>query len=76
MGELLDRLNEMDPRPHAPGEPMKSLADHVAGAFRSASERVNETIEAVQRSGMPSTRLAVGPARRRCRRWLRRSWSV
>jgi integrase len=45
MGELLDRLNEMDSRPHAPGEPIKSLADQAAGIFRSASERVNEAID-------------------------------
>ena len=58
MGELLDRLNEMDPRPHAPGEPIKSLADQVAEVFRSASQRVNEVIEAVQEPGMPVDKLS------------------
>jgi hypothetical protein len=58
MGELLDRLNELDSRPHAPGEPIKSLADQVAGAFRSASVRVNEVIEAVQEPGMPVDKLS------------------
>lgn len=58
MGELLDRLNEMDPRPHAPGEPIKSLADQVAGAFRSARQRVNEVIDAVQEPGAPLDKLS------------------
>jgi hypothetical protein len=58
MGELLDRLNEMNSRPHAPGEPIKSIADQVAGAFRSASVRVNEVIEAVQEPGMPVDKLS------------------
>jgi ElaB/YqjD/DUF883 family membrane-anchored ribosome-binding protein len=57
MGELLDRLNEMDSRPHAPGEPIKSLADQVAEVFRSASQRVNEVIEAVQEPGMSVDKL-------------------
>jgi hypothetical protein len=58
MGELLDRLNEMDSRPHAPGEPIKSLADQAAGIFRSASERVNEAIDAVQEPGAPLDKLS------------------
>jgi hypothetical protein len=58
MGELLDRLNEMDSRPHAPGEPIKSLADQVAEVFRSASQRVIEVIEAVQEPGMPVDKLS------------------
>jgi ElaB/YqjD/DUF883 family membrane-anchored ribosome-binding protein len=58
MGELLDRLNEMDSRPHAPGEPIKSLAAQVAEVFRSASQRVNEVIEAVQEPGMPVDKLS------------------
>jgi hypothetical protein len=58
MGELLDRLNEMNSRPHAPGEPIKSIADRVAGAFRSASERVNEAIEAIQEPGAPLDKLS------------------
>jgi hypothetical protein len=53
MGELLDRLNKIDPYPHAPGEPIKSFADQAAEVFRSASQRVNEAIEAVQKPGMP-----------------------
>lgn len=77
MGELLDRLNEMDSRHHAPGEPIKSLADQVAGAFHSASQRVNEVIEAVREPGMPRwTNSAVGRARRRCRPWQWHFWSA
>jgi hypothetical protein len=53
MGELLDRLNAMDSRPHAPGEPIRSVADQAAEAFRSASQRVNEAIVAAQQPGMP-----------------------
>ena len=53
MGELLDRLNAMDSRPRAPGEPIRSVADQAAQAFRSASQRVNEVIEAVREPGMP-----------------------
>jgi hypothetical protein len=64
MGELLDRLNKIDPRPHAPSEPIKSLTDQAAEAFRWASGRVNETIEAMQRPGMPIEKLS---------RWARRS---
>jgi ElaB/YqjD/DUF883 family membrane-anchored ribosome-binding protein len=58
MGELLDRLNEMDSRPHAPGEPIKSLAGQVAEAFHSASQRVNEVIEAVREPGMPVDKIS------------------
>ena len=58
MGELLDRLNEIDSRPHAPGEPIKSLADQVAEVFHSASRRVNEVIEAVQEPGAPLDKLS------------------
>jgi len=53
MGELLDRLNAMDSRTRAPGEPIRSVADQAAEAFRSASRRVNEAIEAVREPGMP-----------------------
>jgi hypothetical protein len=58
MGELLDRLNQMDSRPHAPGEPIESLADQAAGVFRSTSQRVNEVIEAAQEPGMPLDKLS------------------
>jgi hypothetical protein len=58
MGALLDRLNQMDSRPHAPGEPIKSLTDQAAEAFRSASRRVNEVIEAVREPGMPADKLS------------------
>ncbi len=58
MGELLDRLNEMDSRPRAPGEPIKSLADQAAEVFRSASQRVNDVIEAVRSPGMPADKLS------------------
>ena len=56
MGELVDRLNAMDARLRAPGEPIepiRSASDQVARAFRSASQRVNEAIDAVQEPGMP-----------------------
>jgi hypothetical protein len=53
MGELLDRLNAMDSRPRAPGEPIMSVADQAAQAFRLASRRVNEAIEAVREPGVP-----------------------
>jgi hypothetical protein len=53
MGELLDRLNKIDPYPHAPGAPIKSFANQAADVFQSASERINETIEAIQAPGMP-----------------------
>jgi hypothetical protein len=57
MGELVDRLNAMDSRLRAPGEPIepiRSASDQVARAFRSASQRVNEAIDAVQEPGMPT----------------------
>jgi len=53
MGELLDKLNALDNGVRGPGEPVQSLADQAARAFRSASQRVNEAIEAVQEPGMP-----------------------
>jgi hypothetical protein len=64
MGELLDRLNAMDSRPRAPGEPIRSVADQTAQAFRSASQRVNEAIEAVREPGMPLEMIS---------RWTRRA---
>jgi hypothetical protein len=64
MGELLDRLNKIDPYSHAPGAPIKSFADQVTDVFQSASERVNETIEAIQAPGMPLDKLT---------RWARQS---
>jgi hypothetical protein len=47
----------MDSRPHAPG------TDQIArrpnrGVFRSASQRVNEVIEAVREPGMPAEQLS------------------
>ena len=53
MGELLDKLNALDNGVRGAGEPVQSLADQAARAFRSASQRVNEAIEAVQEPGMP-----------------------
>jgi hypothetical protein len=58
MGELLDRLNAMDSRPRAPGEPITSFPDQVSQAFRSVSQRVNDVVDAVQEPGMPLDRLA------------------
>jgi hypothetical protein len=51
MGELLDALNALDDR-GAPTEPVNPF-DQAGQAFRSASRRVNEVIEAVQEPGMP-----------------------
>ena len=53
MGELLDRLNRVDARVRAPGEPLQSIADQAGDVFRSASQRVNEAIMAAQEPGMP-----------------------
>ena len=64
MGELLDRLNEVDPRPHAPGEPIKTVGDQIVEFVQSAGERVNRTVAAAQQSGMPLDNLS---------RWARRS---
>jgi hypothetical protein len=51
MGELLDALNALDDR-GPPAEPVNPF-DQAAQAFRAASQRVNETIEAIQKPGMP-----------------------
>jgi hypothetical protein len=56
MGELLDALNALDERGPAP-EPTNPL-DQAAQAFRSASQRVNEAIEAIREPGMPLDILA------------------
>jgi hypothetical protein len=53
MGELLDRLNTVDPYPRRPGEPIQSVADQAAKGFRAASQWVNAAIETVQEPGMP-----------------------
>jgi hypothetical protein len=53
MGELLDKLNALDNGVRGSREPVQSLADRAARAFRSASQRVNDAIEAVQEPGMP-----------------------
>jgi hypothetical protein len=57
MGELQDALNTLDHGAGAQSEP-GSLAGQAAQAFRSASQRVNEAIEAVQEPGMPLDILA------------------
>jgi hypothetical protein len=51
MGELLDALNALDDRGPA-AEPINPL-DQAAQAPRSASQPVNEAIEAIQGPGMP-----------------------
>ena len=56
MGELLDALNALDDRGRAP-EPINPL-DRAVQAFRSASQRVNEAIEAAHAPGMPLDVLA------------------
>jgi hypothetical protein len=55
MGELLDALNSLDDR-GPPAEPVNPF-DQAALAFRSASQRVNEAIEAIQEPGMPLDKL-------------------
>jgi hypothetical protein len=55
MGELQDALNTLD---HDTQSESGSLADQAAQAFRSASQRVNEALEAVQEPGMPLDILA------------------
>jgi hypothetical protein len=51
MGELLDALNALDDR-GPPAEPINPF-DQAAQAFRSASQRVNDALEAVREPGMP-----------------------
>jgi hypothetical protein len=55
VGELLDKLNALDDR--RPAEPVNPL-DQAAAIFRSASQRVDEAIEAIQEPGMPLDRLS------------------
>jgi hypothetical protein len=56
MGELLDKLNALGDR--GPAADPVSLLAQVASAFRSASQRVNDAIEAIQEPGMPLDRLS------------------
>jgi hypothetical protein len=51
MGELLDALNALDDNGPA-SKPINPL-DRAAEAFRAASGRVNEMVQAVQEPGMP-----------------------
>jgi hypothetical protein len=53
MGELLGALNALDECEAARSEPIESFVDAAAQAFWSASQRVNDTIEAIQEPGMP-----------------------
>ena len=53
MGDLLDRLNAMDPHARAPGEPIRSIADQASEAFRSASRMVDHAIDVCREPGMP-----------------------
>jgi hypothetical protein len=64
MGELMDRLNAMDAREAASDQPVDSFVDVAALAFRSASQRVNDAIEAIREPGMPLDMLS---------RWTRRA---
>ena len=50
MGELLNALNRAN---NDGAAPTKSAVDQAAELFRSASQKVNEAIEAVQEPGMP-----------------------
>jgi hypothetical protein len=56
MGELLDALNALDDNGPAP-KPINPI-DQVALAFRSAGQRVSETIEALKEPGMPLEKVA------------------
>jgi hypothetical protein len=51
MGELLDKLNALDDC--GPAAERINPLDQMASAFRTASQRVNEAIEAIQEPGMP-----------------------
>jgi hypothetical protein len=62
MGELLDALNKLEDRGPA-AEPIRPF-DQAEQIFRSASQRVNEAIEAIQEPGMPLDMLS---------RWTRRA---
>ena len=64
MGELMDRLNAMDAREAASDQPVDLFVDVAALAFRSASQRVNDAIEAIREPGMPLDMLS---------RWTRRA---
>jgi hypothetical protein len=64
MGELLDKLNAIDEREAVRDPPIDSLVDVAAQAFRSASQRVNDAIEAIREPGMPLDMLS---------RWTRRA---
>lgn len=61
MGELLDALNAAD---SDAGAPTKSAVDQAVELFRSASQKVNEAIDAVQEPGMPLDAIS---------RWARRA---
>jgi hypothetical protein len=56
MGELLDALNSVGDEGPAPKR--VNPLDQAEKAFRSASQRVNEAIEAAQEPGMPLDLLA------------------
>jgi hypothetical protein len=51
MGELLEALNALDGR-GPPAEPINPL-DQAVQAFRLATQRVNEALEAIQKPGIP-----------------------
>jgi hypothetical protein len=53
MGELLNALDDNGPAP----KPINPI-DQVALAFRSAGQRVSETIEALKEPGMPLEKVA------------------
>jgi hypothetical protein len=53
MGELLDSLTSLDRTRPASNEPIVSVTDQAAEAFRSASQRINQAIEAISEPGMP-----------------------
>jgi hypothetical protein len=52
MGELLDALNAADAGGVAPDGP-KSTVDQATDAFRSASRRVGEAVDAARQPDMP-----------------------
>jgi hypothetical protein len=55
MGELLDALNAAD---RVGNTSTKSAIDQAADLFRSASQKVNEAVEAVREPGVPLDKIS------------------
>jgi hypothetical protein len=79
MGELLDRLNAMDARLRAPGEPIDPSdrpPTRSRGPFDRPANASTRGSRLFRSWGCRWTNSAVGRDRRRCRRWRLRSWSA